>query len=163
MAIVALTVLVSCEKQERIQTRSSESPDTADSERTVFCSIDVNIGEERVGIELNGKKARLQINPYSKERQCLEISYHQGLRVLEQFYSISNVEEHRGDPSDDRQESTQFIVNLHDEMRQRHSQDWVDYIYSKDKSDSNREFSDWLASVESLKVQTELGGGGKGE
>ena len=112
VAIVALTVLTSCDKQAKNEFVSNGDTDGAKPERSMIRSIDVNIGKERIGIELNGERARLRINPYSKEREQFEISYREGLALLEQFYRITNVEEHRGKSSDKRYESTQYIVNL---------------------------------------------------
>jgi len=154
---VFFTILVSCEKQAENRISSNEAAKVEKTEQAMIRSIDVNIGKERVGIQLNGKKARLTINPYSKERERFEISYSEGLNLIERFYNIKNVESHRGKPSDNLYESTQYIVNIFDEMPTRYSEDWVYYVYPKDKSGSDHDFRSWLDAMQSAKKHAEQG------
>ena len=121
-------------------------------------SIDVNFGKERIGIELNGEKARLVINPYSKKRDYFTIPYSEGLALLERFYNIQNVEDHLGKSSNKLYESTQYIINIYDEMPSRYSDDWIDYVYPKDESVKDADFSEWLAAMQTAKKQAEQDG-----
>lgn len=118
-------------------------------------SIDVNLEEESIGIQLNGDKARLVINPYGKERIYYDIPYQDGLALLEQFYSIKNVKLRRGKASDERYDSKQYIVNIYDEMPERYSDDWIDYIYPKEESSTDTDFSAWLAAMKLAKIQAQ--------
>lgn len=152
VTFIAFTFFVSCGRQEEESAGLNESAKVTNPERTMIRSINVNTGKERIGIELNGERARLIINPYSKEREYLTIPYCEGLALLEQFYSIKNVKNHLGESSDRLYEASQYIVNIYDDMPGRYSDDWIYYVYPKNESMSDGDFRGWLAAMQSAET-----------
>ena len=161
LATLALVLLVSCNKRTENASAPEDDASKAISERAMIRTIDVNLEEEEIGIQLNGDRAQLVINPYSKDRIYYDIPYPDGLALLEQFYSIKNAKLHRGKKSDDRYDSKQHIVNIYDEMPEHYSDEWIDYIYPKEESATDADFSAWLAAMKSANIEAQQAGTGQ--
>ena len=85
----------------------------------------------------------------------MEISYSNGLSLLEGFYAIPRIEEYRGKESDDRQTSVQYLVVVYDEMPEHYSTDWVDYVIPKDIVALHPELNAWFENMRATKKQAE--------
>jgi len=108
-------------------------------------TISFNDASGKIGVELNGDRAFLRRD--TPERQRTEIPYADGLKLLEGFYAISGVEAYRGKDTDDRQTSIQYLVNIYDEMPERYSDEWVDYVIPKDSISINSELETWFENM----------------
>ena len=106
--------------------------------------------DQDYGIELNGEQAFLRQESIEPNR--IEISYEKGLKLLEDFYSLPRIETYRGKDTDNRQTSIHYLVNIFDEMPQRYSEDWVDYVFVKDELDSFPELKEWFGRMKSTQT-----------
>jgi hypothetical protein len=155
--IGALTV--GCEQQPKVDDSNNTAPASPKSEKPMIRSIGFNGDKEDFGIQLNGKHAFLRIE--TKPRKRIEIPYDEGLRLLETFYGISGIEEYRGKKSDDRQTSIHYLVDIHDEMPARYSEEWVDYVIPKDKVPLHPEINKWFQAMNAAKTSAEQAGTGQ--
>ena len=146
-----VTMFVGCKERSTNATVKEVKPAAVELAKPLIRDISINSGSERFGIELNGDRAFFRLQAEVPERK--EIPYGEGLRLLEGFYSISGIEEYRGKDSDDRQTSVQYLVNIYDEMPERYSKDWVDYVIPKNEVSANTELQAWFESMQTMKRQ----------
>ena len=166
---LTLTLLMSCKERGQDARVSDQKIKETNQTHVVIRSIDVNIGTAQdvsrglVGIELNGDRARLIVNPYKNSRQYYDIPYSEGLALLDQFDSIKGVSKHLEKPSDRLYEDYQYIVQHYTyfDTPERHTQDYVSYVYPKKGSISDSDFSDWLAAMQSAREHAEQASAGQ--
>ncbi len=146
---LAVAFLFSCERQTREATNTISVIDEVESEKPMIRTIRFNDTNGKIGVELNGDRAYLRQD--SVEHKRTEIPYRDGLNLLEEFYAIPRIEEYRGKKSDDRQTSIQYLVVVYDEMPERYSEDWVDYVIPKDSVTLHPELNAWFENMRATK------------
>ena len=128
---------------------SSESQ----SPSTLLRTISFYGTDNDYGIELNGDKAFMRIEPKPIKR--IEIPYEDGLQLLEGFYTISGIEDFRGKASDNRQTSLHYLVMTYDQIPERYSEDWVDYVIPKSEVPNHPEIRAWFDKMSQAKEMAE--------
>ena len=156
-----LLTLFSCERQSNKTAETTIASDIFGSERSMIRTISFNDASGKIGVEINGDRAFLRKD--TPEHQRTEIPYADGLKLLEGFYAIPGVEAYRGKESDNRQISIHYLVDIYDEMPERYSDEWVDYVIPKDGISTNPELVAWFENMRTTKKQAEAEQAGTGQ
>lgn len=153
LGISACSIFVGCKENpktgEVTTTTIGDSPKTRSKIR--YISLDGTSG--KFGLELNGDRAF--IRDKSAEEPRAEISYQDGLALLEEFYDIDGIESFRGTSSDNRQTSKQVLITVYDEEPQYYSEDTVDYIFAKEVVTAGTEIGEWVGRMQKLRQSPE--------
>jgi hypothetical protein len=142
---LVIACLFSCERKTTEAKETISVNDRVESEKPMIRYIRFNDSDGNLGVELNGDRAYLRQD--SVEHKRTEIPFRDGLSLLEGFYAIPRIEEFRGKKSDDRQTSIQYLVFVYDEMPERYSEDWVDYVIPKDSVALHPELGAWFENM----------------
>ena len=150
---LGLLTLFSCERQSNKTAETTIASDIFESERSMIRTISFNDASGKIGVEINGDRAFLRKD--TPEHQRTEIHYADGLKLLEGFYAIPGVGAYRGKKSDNRQTSIHYLVDIYDEMPERYSEEWVDYVIPKNGISTNLELVTWFENMRATKKQAE--------
>lgn len=151
---VSIACLFSCERQTTKATERIAVPDRVESEKPMIRYIRFNDTDGNLGVELNGDRAYLRRD--SVEPKRTEIPFRDGLSLLEGFYAIPQIEDFRGKKSDHRQTSIHYLVFVYDEMPERYSEGWVDYIIPKGSVALHPELGAWFENMRRTKRIAEV-------
>jgi hypothetical protein len=148
-----VTFLMGCKQRSKEVDISNSAPESAELKKPMIRSIDFNGVTGDFGVSLNGDNAYIVVK--AKVSKRIEIPHRDGLKLLEGFYGILGIEAYRGNKSDDRQTSIHYLVNIHDEMPGRYSEEWVDYVIPKDRVLLEPTLNTWFESMQRAKEQAE--------
>lgn len=142
---LAIACLLSCERQTKKAIEGMSLSDGVEPEKVMIRYIRFNDKDGNFGVELNGDRAYLRQE--SEEHKRTEIPFRDGLSLLEGFYAIPRIEEFRGKKSDNRKTSSHYLVFVYDEIPERYSEDWVDYVIPKDRVALHPELGAWFENM----------------
>ncbi|GAA5118760.1 hypothetical protein JIN84_22690 [Luteolibacter yonseiensis] len=148
--------LAAC-KQEGLDSRAATPvSETRVPEKPMIRSIRSVGTDDAFGVMLNGDRATFSQGSAKSNR--INLPYAEGLKILEDFYAIPGIEAYRGKKSDNRQTSIHHLIHVYDEMPERYSEEWVDYVIPKDKVAGNPPLAKWFAAIDTLRERAGKGG-----
>lgn len=133
LPFIPLALLAGCEKKAESFEVLVWSRDDAETTKPMIRSIRLSGDENYGGIELNGDRAYRRHGSSGTDKT--EISYDEGLKLVEEFYSIPGMGKLRATKDQPKNNSTHHIVIIHDEKPEYYSRDSVVYLIPKDTTD----------------------------
>jgi hypothetical protein len=150
---LSLILFSSCERKQQItKSVSIDNQEEKAKKKDLTRSIRFYGTDDDFGVVLGDQEAFLHQSAVSPQQ--IDISHDIALSLLEDFYAIPSIEEFRGKPSDNRQTSIQYLIQIYDEMPQYYSEDWVDYVIPKDQVALHPKLDKWFQQMHTLREQT---------
>ena len=141
-------VLSSCERSVENTVDSGSEAQAKELDKAMIRFISFYGTDDSIGIELNGDRAFLRKKDSAPNRERFEIPYDDGLRLIETFYDISDIEKFRGTESDDRQTSVHHLISVYDENPEYYSEEWIDYVIPKAIVHNYPEIHKWFTDIQ---------------
>ncbi|MBK1854754.1 hypothetical protein JO972_07275 [Verrucomicrobiaceae bacterium 5K15] len=152
VACIALTAfLLGCEKREEtVVSAAASEPRTDGNSRDGYIRVIRTYGtDDNFGIELNGDEAFLRQDAHEPKRR--EISFSVGEKLVEEFYSIKDLERFSGSKISNQRTDTHLWINVFDERPDKYSEDWVAYAIPNELLDSDVPIAKWVKSLDSMR------------
>ena len=119
------------------------------SEKHYLRSIRTYGTDDDFGIELNGGRAFLNQDASKPKRR--EIPFEVGESLVEEFYSIKNLERFSGSKIQDQRTDTHRWINVYDLKPEKYSEDWVAYAIPLELMNSDDPIVQWYKSLDHMR------------
>ena len=150
-SILFSVLSIGCKEQEEAMDSSEdfEAQGQSVAEKHLIRSIRTYGTDDDFGIELNGDRAFLNQDARKPKRR--EIPFEVGESLVEEFYTISNLESFSGTKIQDQRTDTHLWINVYDEKPEKYSEGWVEYAIPLELMNSDVPIAQWCETLGHLR------------
>jgi hypothetical protein len=154
-SVVFAALSFGCKKREEAMDFAANLvPQVHDvSKKHLIRSIRTYGTHDNFGIELNGDRAFLNQDARKPKRR--EIPFEVGESLVEEFYSIKELESFSGTKIQNQRTDTHLWINVYDEKPEKYSEDWVAYAIPRELLTSDAPIVQWLKSLDHMRSNQE--------
>ena len=154
-SVVFAALSFGCKKREEaMDSAASLEPQVQDiPKKHLIRSVRTYGTDDNFGIELNGDRAFLNQDARKPKRR--EIPFEVGENLVEEFYSIKDLESFSGTKIQNQRTDTHLWINVYDEKPEKYSHDWVAYAIPRELLTSDAAIVQWLKSLDHMRSYQE--------